>query len=168
MNNLTSPLVMERNQDDDTTVTDYSQSEDDISMPTTEDTIDTVSRWPLNKGHKRSQSNTIDYSHSSAATATVVHRRSSSFDVVYEKIKKLPASDVDGDFLSMVRKDDKQDKEHLQQEEEHQQPQLTASRLCRDEVDFSSMFGKWKGNTYFDSYNCEHLLQNSSKVGIKL
>ena len=115
-------------------------------MPTTEDTIET-SKLPLNKGHKRSQSNTMDYSHSSAVTATAVHRRSRSFDInllAYEKIDKLSANNVDRDFSSVAGKGDEQDEENLQQEEQ-QQSQLTASHLCQDEVDFSFMFGKWKG-----------------------
>ena len=142
-NTSASPSVTERNQDDDTTITDYSQSGDDISMPTADNMMSAVSRWSLSKGHKRSRSNTMDYSHSSAPTATVSHRRSSSCDVnllEYKNTNESTAREVESSSPLVPVKSDKQ-----QQEQEPQQQQQPQSDLFQDDVDFSSMFGKWKG-----------------------
>ena len=76
-----SPSVTERTQDDDTTTT--SQSADDICT-ITKSMMVTFPSWRGDKGHKRSRSSTIDYSRLTAAnisSATVGHRRSSSFDI---------------------------------------------------------------------------------------
>lgn len=145
-----SPSVVDRNQSDDITVTDYSQSGDDISTPT-ESVITMVPRWTHGgKGHKRSRSNTVDYSHltnSSATTAaTVRHRRSSSLDVnilLYKHANNPPATEIESDSpLTMIVKDDEQEEE---QQQEQQQGRLPSLQPLEDEVDFSSMFGKWKG-----------------------
>ena len=151
-NSSMSPSIIKRHQDDDTTITDYSQSGDDISTPTAESMIAVVPRWPLSKGHKRSRSNTTDYSHSSATTATVRHRRSSSLDVnllVCEKTNKSTTSnEVDSNSsLATVKSDEQQQERPPQQQQQQQQQhlQLTTSDIFQDDVDFSSMFGKWKG-----------------------
>ena len=145
-----SPSVVEGHQvDDDATITDYSQSGDDISTPTAESVI---AKWSFSKGHKRSRSNTMDYSHSSTTTATATHRRSSSFDVnllVHEKTNKSTGNEIDSKSPLVTEKRDKQQQQEQQQQQppqEQQQAHVTTSdHLFQDDVDFSSMFGKWKG-----------------------
>ena len=112
----------------------------------------------FSKGHKRSRSNTMDYSHCSVTTATGTHRRSSSFDVnllVHEKTNKSTDNEIDSNSPLVTMKSDKQQQQQQQQQQEQQQwqqppqeqqqTQVTTSDLFQDEVDFSSMFGKWKG-----------------------
>ena len=149
-----SPSVVERKQTDGVAVMDYLHTGDDIPVPT-ESRITVVPRWTGDgKGHKRSRSNTIDYCHLTKSSATkgtaVRHRRSSSCDVnlvLYKKTDQPPATEVESNSSGV--KDDEQ--------EEEQKKQLTALNQMQDEVDFSSMFGKWKGkqiNNGRSHYTC--------------
>ena len=146
----TTSLVVERSQDDDVTITDYSHSGDDISTPT-DNMLTAVAGWTdRSVGHKRSRSNTTDYSHltssSTTTTSIVRHRRSSSLDVnllLYKNTNKYPAAEADNDSpLTISVKDVEQEEE---QQKEQEQPQPATLHPLQDEVDFSSMFGKWRG-----------------------
>ena len=159
--------AVQGSQDDNVTITDYSQSGDNVSTPT-DGMLTVVPQWTHGSiGHKRSQSNTTDCSHlTNSATANAVrhrrssslvtscttnavrHRRSSSLDVnllLYKDTGKLLiATEVDSDSpLTISVKDVEQEEE---QQEEQQQSRRTTLPPLQDEVDFSSMFGKWKGN----------------------
>ena len=149
-----SSSVAEKSQDDDVTVTDYSHSGDDISTPTDNNMPTVVPGWTDRSiGHKRSRSNTTDYSQltssstSTTATnaATVRHRRSSSLDInllLYKNTNKPLVTEADNDSpLTISVKDVEQEEEQQQKE----QPQPATLHPLQDEVDLSSMFGKWKG-----------------------
>jgi len=134
VNSSVSPSVVEKYPSADLTAPNCSvHSSDDISTPT-RDNVTMPPRWIHNKGHKRSQSsNAMDYS----TTVVVRHRRSNSFDInlLVQKTNK-PVNRME---TEAVVKDG-------EQEEQEEEQQTSSSDLLHDEVDFTSMFGIWKGS----------------------
>ena len=143
INSSTSTSVIDRNQDnDDATNTDCLQSGEDggISVTTSESMNSMVPRWIHGKGHKRSRSYTVDYLIPSS-TNIRRHRRSNSLDIIYKKTNKpIVVHELESNSSLTIAKDVEQ-----QEEEQQEQRQSTPSDMFHDEVDFSSMFGKWKG-----------------------
>lgn len=142
-----SPSVTERIHHDDTTViTDCSQSGDDISTGTTGMMM--VPNWRCGKGHKRSRSSTMDY-RCLTSEVTVRHKRNSSLDInlfEYKKIDNPTVTDeVENSLPLPVVQDNAQEEWQQQQQQQEEEEQVTTSDPLEDEVDFSSMFGKWKG-----------------------
>ena len=138
VNSSVSSSLLEKYHNADGTTPDHStHSGDDISTPNTT----TLPRWAHNKGHKRSKSsNIMDYS----TNVVVGHRRSNSFDVnllAYKNNTLTTVNAVDSDFPSPVVKDGEQEEEQVEE-----QKQATPSDLLHDDVDFTGMFGIWKGS----------------------